>query len=190
MIKVGLIGAGYIGPIHLEALTRIGGIKVDTVIDANRQIDVIHNCTPNKFHYEINKKALQAGKHILSEKPLAMSTQEAEELVELALRVRRGDAGTIRMVTGSYFQDWLSRETDWTWRLLRSESGKSNIAADLGSHWFDLIQFTTGLRVREVMGDLATLIPVCRRPRRQVLAFEKADQGDTEAVNVELEEYA
>ena len=84
MIKVGLIGAGYIGPIHLEALTRIGGIKVDTVIDANRQIDVIHNCTPNKFHYEINKKALQAGKHILSEKPLAMSTQEAEELVELA----------------------------------------------------------------------------------------------------------
>jgi predicted dehydrogenase len=98
MITVGLIGAGYIGPIHLEALSRIEGIKVKAVCDANislaeqaakrynigkwcsksveiiddDEIEVIHNCTPNKFHYPITKEALERGKHVLSEKPLAM----------------------------------------------------------------------------------------------------------------------
>ena len=239
MITVGLIGAGYIGPIHLGALARLGGVRVKTVIDVNGElakkaaaaynvpnsgtdhrevindpeIDVIHNCTPNKYHYQITKGALEAGKQVLSEKPLAMDLKEAEDLVELAekkraitgidfcyryypvvqemaVRVRRGDAGAVRMVSGSYFQDWLSRETDWTWRLLRSESGDSNITADLGSHWFDLIQFVTGLKVREVIGDLATLIPVRKRPTRQVLAFEKVEEVESEEVNVELEDYS
>ena len=239
MITVGLIGAGYIGPIHLGALARLGGVRVKTVIDVNGElaqkaaaaynvpnsgmdhrevindpeIDVIHNCTPNKYHYQITKEALEGGKQVLSEKPLAMDLKEAEGLVELAekkraitgidfcyryypvvqemaVRVRRGDAGAVRMVSGSYFQDWLSRETDWTWRLLRSESGESNITADLGSHWFDLIQFVTGLRVEEVIGDLATLIPVRRRPTRQVLAFEKVEEVESEEVKVELEDYS
>jgi predicted dehydrogenase len=239
VITVGLIGAGYIGPIHLGALARLGGVKVKTVVDVNGElgakaaaaynvpnwatdhrevikdpeIDVIHNCTPNKYHYQITKEALEAGKQVLSEKPLAMDLKEAEELVdlgekkraitgidfcyryypvvqEMSVRVRRGDAGTVRMVSGSYFQDWLSREIDWTWRLLRLESGDSNITADLGSHWFDLIQFVTGLKVREVIGDLATLIPVRRRPTRQVLAFEKVEEVESEEVEVELEDYS
>ncbi|MBA7466685.1 Inositol 2-dehydrogenase/D-chiro-inositol 3-dehydrogenase [subsurface metagenome] len=239
MITVGLIGAGYIGPIHLGALARLGGVRVKTVIDVNGElakkaaaaynvpnsgtdhrevikdpeIDVIHNCTPNKYHYQITKEAMEAGKQVLSEKPLAMDLKEAEELVELAekkravtgidfcyryypvvqemaVQVRRGDAGAVRMVSGSYFQDWLSREIDWTWRLLRSESGESNITADLGSHWFDLIQFVTGLKVREVIGDLATLIPVRKRPTRQVLAFEKVEEVESEEVEVELEDYS
>jgi predicted dehydrogenase len=239
MIKVALIGAGYIGPIHLGALVRLEGVKVRSVYDANGelaaraakacnvehygtdyreaikdpQVDVIHNCTPNKLHYSISKEALEAGKQVLSEKPLAMNLKEAEELVtlaekkravtgmdfcyryypvvqEMAVRLRRGDAGTVRMVAGSYFQDWLSREVDWSWRLLPSESGESNTTADLGSHWFDLVQFATGLRVKSVIGDLATLIPVRRRPKRQVLAFEKVDQVPSEEVKVELEDYS
>jgi predicted dehydrogenase len=239
MITVGLIGAGYIGPIHLGALARLAGVRIKTVIDANGelaaraaaaynaessgtdyrdvikdpQIDVVHNCTPNKFHFGITREALNAGKHVLSEKPLAMSIAEAEELVELAakkravngidfcyryypvvqemaVRVRRGDAGMVRMVSGSYFQDWLSKETDWSWRLLRAESGESNITADLGSHWFDLIQFVTGLKVREVIGDLASLLPKRRRPKRQVLAFEKVGEVESEEVEVELEDYS
>jgi predicted dehydrogenase len=239
VITVGLIGAGYIGPIHLGALSRLGGVRVKTVVDVNAdlaakaaaaynvpnsgadykdiindaEIDVIHNCTPNKYHYGITKEALEAGKQVLSEKPLAMNLKEAAELVELAakknavtgidfcyryypvvqemaVRVRRGDAGAVRMVAGSYFQDWLSREIDWTWRLLRSESGDSNITADLGSHWFDLIQFVTGLKVTEVIGDLVTLVPVRKRPTRQVLAFEKVDQVESEEVEIELEDYS
>jgi predicted dehydrogenase len=94
------------------------------------------------------------------------------------------------MVSGTYFQDWLCREVDWSWRLLSSESGASNITADLGSHWFDLVQFATGLKVTRVFGDLATLIPVRRRPKRQVLAFEKVDQVESEEVKVELEDYS
>jgi len=82
----------------------------------------------------------------------------------MALRVRRGDAGAVRMATGTWFQDWLSRDTDYTWRLIRAESGDSNISADLGSHWFDLVQFATGPRVTEVMADFATLIPVRKKP--------------------------
>jgi predicted dehydrogenase len=93
-------------------------------------------------------------------------------------------------VCGSYFQDWLSSPNDWTWRLLRSESGESNIAADLGSHWIDLVQFATGLKVVEVMADFATIIPVRQRPRKQVLAFESASGSATEDAAVELEEYA
>ena len=62
----------------------------------------------------------------------------------MAVRVRRGDGGDVRMATGTWFQDWLSWVTDYTWRLEKSQSGDSNIAADLGSHWFDLVQFATG----------------------------------------------
>jgi predicted dehydrogenase len=239
MVQVGLIGTGYIGPIHLNALARIGGVRVKRVADVNGElarkaaadyniesygtdwrevvhdpgIDVIHNCTPNKYHFQINREALNQGKQVFTEKPLSMNLQEADELVnlaekkkavtgigfcyryypmvqEMAARVRRGDAGAMRLVTGTWFQDWLSREADWSWRLLAAESGESNITADLGSHWFDLIQFVTGLKVQRVIGDLATLIPVRRRPKRQVLAFEKVDQVETEQVKVELEDYS
>ena len=223
MVNVAVIGTGYIGPVHIEALRRISGIVVKGVTDANPDlarktaekyniekvykdyreilddplIQVVHTCAPNSLHFSMNKAAIERGKHILSEKPLAMKLAEARELTELAekkgivtginfcyryyhvvlemaLRMRRGDAGNVRLVTGTWFQDWLSAATDYTWRLQRSESGDSNISADLGSHWFDLIQFATGLRVTEVIADFATLIPVRMKPARQVLAFEKA----------------
>jgi predicted dehydrogenase len=111
-------------------------------------------------------------------------------VLEMALRLGKGEAGDVRMVSGSYYQDWLSSPDDWSWRLLRAEAGESNIAADLGSHWFDLVQFATGLKVVEVMADFATLIPVRKRPVRQVLAFEQAGATASEDVAVELEDYA
>jgi predicted dehydrogenase len=239
MINVAVIGTGYIGPVHIEALRRISGVVVKGVTDANRElarktaekyniekvygdyqevlddpsIDVVHTCSPNSLHFPMNKAAIERGKHILSEKPLAMTLEEARELteraekkgivtgidfcyryypvvLEMALRVRRGDAGAVRMATGTWFQDWLSWDTDYTWRLLKSESGDSNISADLGSHWFDLVQFSTGLRVTEVMADFATLIPVRKKPKRQVLAFEKVTDVPYDEVKIELEEYS
>jgi len=239
MIKVGLIGLGYIGAIHLDALFRIEGVRVKAVCDTNQalanniaerfnikhayndymhiinddDIKVVHNCTPNKYHYPITRKAIEGGKHVLSEKPLAMTLKEAEELVELAekkglvngvdfcyryypvvqemaLRIRRGDLGNVRMVTGSYLQDWLSNPKDYSWRLERDESGPSNITADLGSHWFDLIQFVTGLKIVEVIGDFETLIPIRRKPKRQVLAFEAITDVNTVDFKVELEDYS
>ncbi len=239
MIRVGVIGTGYIGGVHIDALKRIGGLEVVSVYDLNRDfaeatasrfnvpqvaadyreiledgsIDVIHNCTPNKVHFSVTKEALEKGKQVMSEKPLAMSLSEAEELVELAerknavtgvhfcyryypivqemaARVRRGDAGDVRLVTGTWFQDWLSAVTDYTWRLDKNESGISNITADLGSHWFDLVQFVTGLKVTEVMGDIKTIIPERKKPKRQVVAFEKAEDKEYETVRVEVEDYS
>lgn len=239
MIKIAVVGTGYIGPVHIEALSRISGVRVVAVVDANLElarqtatryniekactdyrevlkdpdIQVIHNCTPNKYHYGITREAMEKGKHVLSEKPLAMNQDEARELVEIAekngivtgidfcyryypvvqemaVRIRRGDLGAVRMVAGSYFQDWLSQATDFSWRLQRSESGESNITADLGSHWFDLIQFATSLTVREVIGDFAALIPVRKKPKRQVLAFEDVQDVETEDFEAELEDYS
>ncbi len=239
MINVGLIGIGYIGGVHLGALSRLGGVKVAAIYDVNKSlsekaaeiyeintvagsideimadpnVQVVHNCTPNKYHYEITKKAIKAKKHILSEKPLAMTLAEAKELTEMAenaelitgvdfcyryypvvqdfaARIQRGDLGDVRMATGTWFQDWLSYETDYTWRLEKSESGESNITADLGSHWFDLIQFCTGLQVSSVRGDFMTIIPRRKKPKRQVLAFERVGEEESELIDVELEEYS
>jgi predicted dehydrogenase len=239
MITTAVIGTGYIGPIHIEALRRLGGVHVKGVCDANPElassiaakyniekiykdwldvindpsVDAVHICSPNSMHFEMSSAAIEAGKHVMSEKPLAMTLAEAEELVkmadkkgaitgvhfcyryypsvlEMAVRLRSGDAGSVRMVTGTWFQDWLSKPEDWTWRLEKSQSGESNIAGDLGSHWFDLIQFATGLKVTEVIADFSTIIPVRRKPKKQVIAFEKASAGDFEDVKVELEEYA
>ena len=239
MLNVGVIGAGYIGKVHLEALSRLGGVSVTSVADVNRdqareyaesygidfvtkdyreilddsRIDVIHNCTPNKFHYQISREALMKGKYVLSEKPLSMKLEEAEDLVnlsekknivtgvhfcyryyplvqEISSRIKNNNAGEIRMVTGTWFQDWLSKDTDYSWRLERGESGNSNITADLGSHWFDLIQFVTGLKVKEVFGDMKTIIPKRKKPKRQVLAFENVSDQEYEEVRMELEEYS
>jgi predicted dehydrogenase len=239
MINIGLIGTGYIGPIHLDALSRIEGISIKAVCDVNEalaertakkfnvpkwcgnhmeiinddDIDVIHNCATNRFHYEITKAALERGKHVLSEKPLAMNLKEAGELVELAeknglvtgvdfcyryypvvqemaVMIKKGALGKVRIVAGTYFQDWLSNPTDYSWRLEKSESGDSNITADLGSHWFDLVQFTTGLKITEVFADFSTVIPVRKKPKRQVLAFEKVEKEDTEDFKVEVEDYS
>jgi predicted dehydrogenase len=239
MINVGLIGTGYIGPIHLDALSRIEGISIKAVCDINESlaemtakkynvpkwcsnhmdiindddIHVIHNCATNRFHYGITKAALEREKHVLSEKPLAMNLKEAGELVDLAekkglvtgvdfcyryypvvqetaVRIKKGDLGKVRIVAGTYFQDWLSNTTDYSWRLEKSESGDSNITADLGSHWFDLVQFTTGLKITDVLADFSTIIPVRKKPKRQVLAFEKVGKEDTEDFKVEVEDYS
>ncbi len=239
MINVGVIGTGYIGKIHLDTLKRISGVNVSVINDANAElaadtaaqfnvsniakdyrdiiddnsIDVIHNCTPNKYHFDITKAALEAGKQVMSEKPLAMNLVQAEELLnlaeaknavtgvnfcyryyplvqEMAARFRRGDAGDLQLVTGTWFQDWLSKETDYSWRLEKAEGGESNITADLGSHWFDLVQFVTGLKITEVLGDLQTIIKERKRPKNQVLAFQKANLDDFETVSVEVEDYS
>lgn len=240
MVNIAVIGAGYIGNVHLETLNRIAGLRVKALYDVNmelarkvasdhnvpvvadsveeiladRQIEVVHVCTPNSLHFEQSLAALEAGKHVFSEKPLAVSSQQAGTLVkkaratgaitgigfcyryypmvqEMALRIKRGDYGQVRMVTGSWFQDWLSEMRDYTWRLEKQQSGSSNVAADLGSHWFDLIGFVTGLEVSEVLADLYTLLPEREKPMKQALAFQKQDaQTAYEKVRIEVEDYA
>ncbi|HDT13561.1 MAG TPA: Gfo/Idh/MocA family oxidoreductase [Candidatus Aminicenantes bacterium] len=238
-IKVGLIGAGYIGKVHLEMLRRLAGVEVVAVADTNTRlarsaagafgiakvydsadaliddpgVEVVHDCAPNNVHFDINGRAIRAGKELLSEKPLALDSRESAALVELAgrhgtltavdfcyryypvvqeaaARRKRGDLGEVRAFVGHFLQDWLFLETDYTWRLDPKVAGKANVVADLGSHWFDLVQFVTGQRIVEIMAELHTCLPKRRKPKAGALSFGAGAGQDTEDVAVTLDDYA
>ncbi|MGQ9682480.1 MAG: Gfo/Idh/MocA family protein [Anaerolineae bacterium] len=239
MIRVGLVGAGFVGPAHVDALRRLGYVEVLALAEANARrarekadqmgipeacgdyrlllanprITVIHNATPNNMHYTVNRDALQAGKHVISEKPLAMTSDEARELVELARRtelvnavdfnyrgypllrqmrhlIQSGELGQVRVVHGSYLQDWLLYPTDYSWRILPEQGGASRAMGDIGSHWCDLAQWITGQRITRVMAHLATLLPTRLEPAGPVEAYAQPGQGVRREVQVQTEDYA
>ena len=213
-IKAGIIGTGFIGPAHVEALRRLGFVDVVAVSERDDQlaaakakelsipksygdyhqlladpdVQVVHNCTPNHLHFEVNKAIMAAGKHVISEKPLAMNSNESRELVRLAnesgvvhaidfnyrymplvqqarAMCAAGDVGRVYAVHGSYLQDWLHKKSDWNWRLEPEVGGNSRAVADIGSHWCDLMQFITGSKIVRVMADLVTVHPTGCGPR-------------------------
>lgn len=233
-IKSAIVGAGFMGPVHTEALKRLGvqvvGILgVDdaeskkaqaalSLLKAYRNleeiladdIDVVHITTPNKLHYEMAKAALNAGKHVLCEKPLAMNSRQSAELVELAkktglvagvnynirfyplnLQARQkvvsGEIGDVYSIVGSYVQDWLLYPTDYNWRVLANEGGALRAVADIGTHWLDLVQTITGLTVVAVNADLRTIHPVRKRPTGEVETFSGKVQQILATENVEID---
>ena len=241
-INTGIIGTGFIGPAHVEALRRLGNVEVLGVAErdvdlarakadelsipksygdyrellADPDIHVVHNCTPNHLHFEVNRDILAAGKHVVSEKPLAMNCTESRELVRLAEKAgvvnainfnyrymplvqqarlmcqEQEDVGRVLAVHGSYLQDWLLKETDWNWRLVPEMSGESRAVADIGSHLCDLIQFVTGLKIVRVMADLVTTHPIRKRPKVDVETYagKELQPGDYEDVEIASEDYA
>ncbi|MEV7391333.1 Gfo/Idh/MocA family oxidoreductase [Streptomyces sp. NPDC091215] len=133
-------------------------------------VDLVHICTPNHLHAALAERALRAGKHVICEKPLATSTADAQRLTALAQeagtvtavpfvyrfystvrdargRVLRGDTGPLRLLHGSYLQDWLSRADEEDWRTDPELGGRSRAFGDIGVHWCDLVEFTTGHRI-------------------------------------------
>ncbi len=239
-IRVGLIGAGFVGPAHVDALRRLGFVEVLALAEsnarrarekadqlgipeacgdyrlllANPRVTVVHNATPNQMHFEINREALRAGKHIVSEKPLALTAEEARRLVRLAREaelvnavdfnyrgyplvrqmramIARGDIGRPWFVHGSYLQDWMLYPTDYSWRVLPERGGESRAVGDIGSHWCDLAQWVTGQRISRVMGRLATVLPTrYRTAGGEVEAFAQAGAGPREQVHVRTEDCA
>lgn len=224
MIQVGIIGTGFIGPAHIEALRRVGDIEVVALCDsdlaqaqrkaqqlnvahaygqveallAHPGLQVVHNCTPNHLHAEINRQVLRAGLHLFSEKPLCMLPDEARELVSLAENagvvhgvsfvyrqfamvqqaasmVREGQVGRLFSAHGSYLQDWMLWQTDYNWRVESALGGASRAVADIGSHWCDTVQFMTGKRITEVMADLSIVWPT-----RQAAVAGEATFSQTE----------
>ncbi|WP_010534571.1 Gfo/Idh/MocA family protein [Brachybacterium squillarum] len=148
-------------------------------------VDIVDICTPGFLHADIAIAALEAGKHVLCEKPLANDTAEAERMVAAAEAARsrgqvaalghtyrrvaalrharslieQGRLGRILQVRASYLQDWLvDPEAPMSWRL-RKETAGSGALGDIGSHAIDQVQFLTGLDVTAVRGRLATLVP-------------------------------
>ncbi len=240
-VKVGVIGTGFIGPAHIEALRRLGNIEVAALAECSndiakskaellgiekyygdykhllkdRDIQSVHICSPNYLHYTMAKEALEAGKHTICEKPLAISVAEAEELVDLAgkkglvnavnfniryyplmrqvkVMVEKGDVGDILAIQGSYLQDWLFYQTDYNWRLEPEMSGQSRAIADIGSHWMDLIEHITGLEIREVCADFATFHKIRKKPLKPIETYAgKALQPeDYEDMPINTEDYA
>lgn len=218
-ITVGIVGTGFIGPAHIEALRRIG-IEVAGLVGsslerstakaselgiskayesfeamiADPQISVVHITSPNHLHYPQAKAALEAGKHVVCEKPLAITPQQSAELVALAnarqlvnavnfnirfypivqharAMVRSGEIGDVFIAQGSYLQDWLLLPTDWNWRLEPKLGGPMRAVADIGSHWLDLITFITGLRIKTVLADFATFLPIRQKPTKPIDTF-------------------
>ncbi len=220
-LRAGIIGTGFIGPVHLEALRRLG-IPVTALCDLpgraparaekygiprafedfralvrSPEVDVVHVCSPNRHHYAMVQAALRAGKHVVCEKPLALNTRQTAALVRLArrtgkvlavnynvrfypavLQLRRlvadGALGPVIHVHGSYFQDWLFKDTDYNWRLLPAEGGRLRAVADIGTHWMDTAAFVLGAKIRRVLADLGTFHQTRRRPLGEVQTFTRA----------------
>jgi predicted dehydrogenase len=234
-IGAAVIGTGFIGTVHVEALRRIG-VQVRGVLGsspergearaealgvphaytslgellADRDVDVVHVTSPNHLHASQSRAILAAGKHIVCEKPLAVTSADSAELLEIADRsglvnavnfnirfyplnqhlrqeVSAGALGDVRFITGHYFQDWLLHESDWNWRLEPDKGGSLRAVGDIGSHWLDLMTFVTGQPVVSVMADLATFVEARRQPTGPVETFstERAAETVTRAMSTE-----
>ncbi len=227
-LRAGVVGTGFIGVVHVEALRRLG-VQVAGVVGSSKEraeakrvapayesyealladdsVDVVHLTTPNHLHYPQVKQALAAGKHVVCEKPLAMTAEQSAELLALAeasglvhctnfnirfypmvqearARVHAGEVGEVFMIHGGYLQDWLLFDTDWNWRLESDKGGELRAVGDIGSHWMDLTQFVSGLEIEAVFADLSTMIPVRRRPTGEVETFSSA--ADVERIETPM----
>jgi len=237
-VGAAVIGTGFIGTVHVEALRRIGvqvrgvlgstpergGARADALgvaraydslaqLLADDTVDVVHVTSPNDLHLGQTREILKAGKHVVCEKPLAMTATESAELVELAATtgqinatnfniryyplnqhahelVADGGLGEVRLVTGRYFQDWLLLESDWNWRLQPDRGGALRAVGDIGSHWLDLMTFVTGQRITAVMAELTTFIGTRHEPTGPIETFSTERSADAVEREISTEDTA
>lgn len=214
-IRVGIIGFGFIGPHHLDAIRRLGFADVtaiatrslkDAKAKAERHhiekaygdwrsliddpdIDVVDIATPTHLHEPLALAAVQAGKHVIVDKPMALTSRQSRRMLEAAQRagivhavtfnirynallqharaiIVKGSLGNPRFVHGHYLQEWLLKDTDYNWRIEPEQSGPLAMVADAGAHWYDLAEHLTGLRIVRVLADLSTFISERRKPAK------------------------
>jgi predicted dehydrogenase len=239
-ISAALIGTGFMCKVHAENVRRLRNVEISAVAGSNAEkahafgesigvtrttgdyrtllqdpsIDAVHLLVPNALHYPMCRDALQAGKHVLCEKPFTITVGEAHELVDLAARTRlahciqhnlryypvvqqvrrmiqKGDLGEIRIVQGTYSQDWLLYDTDWNWRVESKLNGPLRAMGDIGSHWMDMIQHLIGLRITALCADLATFHKTRKKPKGSVETFagKMLRPEDYEAVPIDTEDF-
>jgi len=238
-LNAAVIGAGFIGPVHVEAIRRLG-IGIAGILGSGRSesqsakyklglpkayesydevlndkgVQSVHIAVPNRLHFDMARRALLAGKHVMCEKPLSMNSKESAELVALAgkcsraagvnyniryyplcLEVadmqRRGELGEVYSVCGSYVQDWLFTPLDYNWRVLAEEGGDLRAVADIGTHWLDLVHTITDLEVESLCADLKTFHEERRRPKGEVQTFTRKEGKamETDPVAIKTEDY-
>jgi len=239
-LKTAIIGTGFMGRVHAENIRRLGYVEIAAIAASSdekarqfgqslgvgrttgeyktllqdRAIKAVHVLTPNAMHYPMCKAALEAGKHVLCEKPFTITSQEARELVSLASKtglanciehnlryypvvqqIRRmieaGELGEILIVQGTYSQDWLLYDTDWSWRVDSKANGPLRAMGDIGSHWMDMIQHVTGLKIDALCADLATFHKTRKKPRGSIETFtgKTLKPEDYQAVPIDTDDF-
>jgi predicted dehydrogenase len=238
-IGMGIVGAGFVGPHHVDAVRRLGFVDIVAVAGSSQasaqkkadalgaaraygsyealladpDVQVVHNATPNYLHYPVNAAAIAKGKHVISDKPLAMTAAEAKKLLDAANTagivhavtfnyrgnplvqharhaIARGDIGKPHFLVGYYLQDWLIKDTDYSWRLEPDKGGASSALGDIGSHWCDLAQHVSGLRITHVLSDITTVVPKRKKPRGSREAFAAAGNEEVDIVDIKVEDLA
>lgn len=235
-----MLGTGFMGKVHTEQIRRLGNVEVAAVasiddamakqfadsmnvpqstgdytkILADPTIDAVHIVTPNALHFPMAKAALEAGKAVLCEKPLTLTSAEGKKLVDLAAKkglpnavnhnlryypvvqhvrqiIASGELGEVLTVNGTYLQDWLLYDTDFNWRVVSKEGGVLRAMGDIGSHWMDMIQHLTGLKISAVCADMQTFFKTRKRPLGSVETFsaKKTKFAKTEEIAIDTDDY-
>ena len=143
--------------------------------------DVVHVCSPNASHAPYVETLLAAGKHVVCEKPLGISLDEAERMTgsgradgvvatvpfvyryhpvvrEIRARAQAGEFGAWNLLHGQYLQDWLLSAHASNWRVDPNQGGASRAFADIGSHWCDLVEWVSGQRLTSVAAQLSVAV--------------------------------
>jgi len=238
-IGMGLIGPGFVGAHHIDAVRRLGDVDVIGIAGSSQQsaekkaneykvdrayadyqaliadpdIQVIHNTTPNYLHLPVTLAALAAGKHVISDKPLALNPVEGRTLRDAAIKakvahvvtfnyrgnplvqqargmVAKGECGNVSFVHGHYLQDWMTDPNVYSWRSDPAKGGSSSALGDIGSHWCDLAEHVSGLKIDSVLADLTTVVPVRYSAGGSAEAFSTKIGGERTAVTVQSEDLA
>ncbi len=238
-IGMGLIGPGFVAEHHIDAVRRLGDVDVVAVAGSSQQsaekkaaaykvdraygdyrdliadasIQVIHNTTPNYLHLPVTLAAIAAGKHVISDKPLASNADEARQLRDAAVAARiahvvtfnyrgnplvqqargmiaRGECGDVSFVHGHYLQDWMADPNVYSWRSDPAKGGSSSALGDIGSHWCDLAEHISGMKIKSVLADLTTVIPVRYSAGSSAEAFSTRAAAERQPVQVRSEDLA
>jgi predicted dehydrogenase len=238
-IGMGLVGPGFVAAHHVDAVRRLGFVDVVALagsseasarkkadawnvpkaygryedLIADTDVHVVHVTTPNYLHEPVIRAALAAKKHVVSDKPLAVSSAEARGMWQAAKdagvvhavtfnyrgnplvqqardMIAKGDIGPVHYIHGRYLQDWLLEPTDFSWRLEPEKGGQSSALGDIGSHWCDLAEYVTGARIQHVLSDLSTVIATRMKPESTAEAFAKAGGQSSREVKITSEDLA
>lgn len=160
-------------------------IKAESSLPVDKRMEVVAIVTPNALHYAFAKNLLNAGFHLVCEKPMTLTVEEALELEEIVAKkkltfalnhtytgypmirqmrdlIAKGVLGTIQRIDAQYYQGWINSIIHGTdsritgvWRLDPKHAGASSCMGDIGVHAFNLIEYTTGLEIKEVLSDLS-----------------------------------
>ncbi len=160
-------------------------IKAEKAMPAENRIEMVAIVTPNALHYSMAKEFLEAGFHVICEKPMTMTVEEAIDLEKIVAKTKmsfalthtytgypmvrqmraliaQGALGSIQRIDAQYYQGWINSVIHGTesritgvWRLDPKHAGVSSCMGDIGVHAFNLIEYTTGLEIKEILSDLS-----------------------------------